>query len=225
MVIASPSSLSSSSSSSVCSDDASVKRSVAGVVKFLCSYGGRILPRYPDGKLRYVGGETRVLAVDRSVPFQELQAKLGELSGYGSGVSLRFQLPTEDLDALVTITSDEDLANLIEEYDLATRDKSSPMKVRAFLSAPPPPSKPPKPSSPPRQGGVCGGFYPRPPVNAAAGRCFNQIPGPTRFPGSRREGSPPLAGYHRIYGGQHGCVPRGSPSSHQFLVHHGYHWQ
>lgn len=38
-------------------------------LKFLCSYGGRILPRYPDGKLRYHGGETRVLSVDRSISF------------------------------------------------------------------------------------------------------------------------------------------------------------
>ena len=38
-------------------------------IKFLCSYGGRILPRYPDGKLRYLGGHTRVLAVDRFIPF------------------------------------------------------------------------------------------------------------------------------------------------------------
>ncbi|BAT99483.1 hypothetical protein VIGAN_10092900 [Vigna angularis var. angularis] len=38
-------------------------------IKFLCSYGGRILPRYPDGKLRYLGGHTRVLAVDRSITF------------------------------------------------------------------------------------------------------------------------------------------------------------
>ncbi|KAF5746560.1 hypothetical protein HS088_TW06G00731 [Tripterygium wilfordii] len=38
-------------------------------MKFLCSYGGKILPRYPDGKLRYLGGETRVLAVDRLISF------------------------------------------------------------------------------------------------------------------------------------------------------------
>ena len=61
-----------SSSSSSCAsfssfDDVSVKAS--STVKFLCSYGGKILPRYPDGKLRYVGGETRVLAVDRSVSY------------------------------------------------------------------------------------------------------------------------------------------------------------
>ncbi|KAF5450239.1 hypothetical protein F2P56_030606 [Juglans regia] len=100
-------------------------------IKFLCSYGGKILPRYPDGKLRYLGGETRVLAVDRSISFSELLLKLGELCG--TSVSLRCQLPSEDLDALVSITSDEDLANLIEEYDRAASPPSS-LKIRAFLS-------------------------------------------------------------------------------------------
>lgn len=39
-------------------------------LKFLCSYGGRILPRSTDGKLRYVGGHTRVLSVHRSISFE-----------------------------------------------------------------------------------------------------------------------------------------------------------
>ncbi|KAF3967342.1 hypothetical protein CMV_008657 [Castanea mollissima] len=38
-------------------------------IKFLCSYGRKILPRYTDGTLRYAGGLTRVLAVDRSISF------------------------------------------------------------------------------------------------------------------------------------------------------------
>lgn len=68
MVGSSPSS--SSSCASIGSlDDVSVKPAAGGTIKFLCSYGGKILPRYPDGKLRYVGGHTRVLAVDRSLPF------------------------------------------------------------------------------------------------------------------------------------------------------------
>lgn len=134
-------SLSSSSCASFGSfDDVSVKAS-GGTVKFLCSYGGKILPRYPDGKLRYIGGETRVLAVNRSVSYSELEAKMGELCGSGMA-SLRCQLPTEDLDALVSVTSDEDLANLIEEYDLANPDRIVSFKIRAFLHpAPTPPSK------------------------------------------------------------------------------------
>lgn len=40
-----------------------------GNLKFLCSYGGKILLRNSDVKLRYVGGLTRVLSVDRSISF------------------------------------------------------------------------------------------------------------------------------------------------------------
>ena len=32
-------------------------------IKFLCSFGGRILPRPNDAKLRYVGGETRIISI------------------------------------------------------------------------------------------------------------------------------------------------------------------
>lgn len=112
-------------------------------LKFLCSYGGKIIPRQTDGKLRYYGGETRVLSVDRYISFAELLVKLGQMCG--SSVSLRCQLPSEDLDALVTITSDEDLANLIEEYDRASTPLSS-LKIRAFLL---PPKSTKKVASPP----------------------------------------------------------------------------
>ncbi|CAN6464447.1 unnamed protein product [Victoria cruziana] len=118
----------------------------SGMLKFLCSYGGRILPRYPDGKLRYVGGETRVLSVDRSITFAELAVKLGEMSGVPS-VIVRCQLPTDDLDALVSVSSDEDVRNLIEEYDRFNQGKAAPSKVRAFVWARS--AKPKAPPSPP----------------------------------------------------------------------------
>lgn len=51
------------------SDSGESKKSSETVKKFLCSYGGKILPRSGDGKLRYVGGLTRVLAVERSISF------------------------------------------------------------------------------------------------------------------------------------------------------------
>ncbi|RRT50705.1 hypothetical protein B296_00051561, partial [Ensete ventricosum] len=139
----------SSSSLSSCAsfDDVSVVPTEP--VKLLCSYGGKILPRRLDGRLRYVGGHTRILAVRRSISFSGIfdsasvycgiqigrstEVKLRELCGWGA-VSLRCQLPTEDMDALVSVTSDEDLANLVEEYDLASRDRRmSPPKIRAFL--------------------------------------------------------------------------------------------
>ncbi|MCL7035214.1 hypothetical protein MKW94_018893 [Papaver nudicaule] len=102
-------------------------------MKFLCSYGGKILPRNTDGKLRYVGGDTRVLALDRSLSFSEVMIKLGELCG-SIPVKLRCQLPNEDLDALISIKSDEDLFNVIEEYERASKATSNTLKIRSFLS-------------------------------------------------------------------------------------------
>ncbi|GAV64610.1 PB1 domain-containing protein [Cephalotus follicularis] len=110
-------------------------------LKLLCSYGGKILLRFTDGKLRYVGGHNRVLSVDRSISFTELMVKLGEFCGYS--VTLRCQLPNGDLETLISIKSDEELANLIELYD----DVSPGSQIRAVLSPPtllkqisPPPS-------------------------------------------------------------------------------------
>lgn len=70
--------------------------------------------------------------------------KMGELCGLA--MSLRCQLPTEDLDALVSITSDEDLANLIEEYDRVASPPSC-LKIKAFLSLPKSAKKTSPPSS------------------------------------------------------------------------------
>lgn len=84
-------------------------------VKLMCSYGGRILPRPHDNQLRYVGGESRIAVVSRSITFPELTTKLSRM--FGSSVVIKYQLPYEDLDALISVTSDEDLDNMMEEYD------------------------------------------------------------------------------------------------------------
>ncbi|KAK9669514.1 hypothetical protein RND81_13G136100 [Saponaria officinalis] len=112
----------------------STATTTTSTVKILCSYGGKILPRPSDGHLRYVGGLTRVVSVPRCLSFSELSEKLQELCGYA--VALRCQLPTEDLDVLVTVKSDEDLANVIEEYDKASKIAGKEMKIRAILSPP-----------------------------------------------------------------------------------------
>ncbi|KAH8493001.1 hypothetical protein H0E87_022314 [Populus deltoides] len=99
-------------------------------LKFLCSYGGKILPRSSDGVLRYVGGLTRVLAVDRSICYSELMVKLGEFCGYS--VELRCQLPDGDLETLISVKSEDELKSLITEFD-----RSCPgSKIRAILCPP-----------------------------------------------------------------------------------------
>ncbi|KAM7250802.1 hypothetical protein ACFE04_022685 [Oxalis oulophora] len=199
-------------------------------IKFLCSYGGKILPRHPDGKLRYHGGHTRVLAVDRSVSFSDLSLKLGELmsgtpsssSPSSSSVCFRCQLPTEDLDALVSITSDEDLVNLLEEYDRVSPPPSS-LKIRAFLSLP----RIFKPISPPT--------YPSSPAassNSSSSSSTNHF---TTSPSSTPRYSaaaclrPMVQSERKIVNPQHHnnhayCV-HGNPTNNFYLVHNGNHWQ
>ncbi|KAF5759102.1 putative PB1 domain-containing protein [Helianthus annuus] len=96
-------------------------------VKFMCSYGGKIKPRPHDNQLSYVGGETKILAVHRSVTFATLIAKLKALCH--TDVSFKYQLPGEDLDALISVTNDDDLAHMMHEHDRLP----SPAKLRLFL--------------------------------------------------------------------------------------------
>ncbi|XP_074582440.1 RAF-like serine/threonine-protein kinase 24 isoform X2 [Curcuma longa] len=102
-------------------------------VKLRYSYGGKILPRLSDGALRYVGGETRILTVKRDASLPEILRKMAE--AYGGPVVLRYQLPDEDLDALISVSTSEDLENMMEEYDkLAAENPNA--KLRVFLFSP-----------------------------------------------------------------------------------------
>ncbi|KAF5815177.1 putative protein kinase TKL-Pl-6 family [Helianthus annuus] len=99
-------------------------------IKILCSFGGKILPRPRDGKLRYVGGDTRIIRVKRDISWQELWHKAIEL--YRETSSIKYQLPGEDLDALVSVSCDEDLQNMMEECNVLGNGDAS-KKLRMFL--------------------------------------------------------------------------------------------
>ncbi|CAI9757411.1 unnamed protein product [Fraxinus pennsylvanica] len=91
-------------------------------IKFLYSYGGRIVSRSTKGSdvmLRYEGGHTRVLSIDRSISFAELMVKFEGLCGHLA--NLKCKLPKHDLDELVSIKSDEELKAGIEEYDMGDK--------------------------------------------------------------------------------------------------------
>ncbi|KAF8692938.1 hypothetical protein HU200_039300 [Digitaria exilis] len=203
-----------------------------GSIKFLCSYGGRILPRHTDGALRYVGGDNRVLSVDRPLRFHELQRKLRDMCGWEE-VSLRCQLPTEDLDALVSVTSDDDLANLLEEYDAAIISKEGPLlqplKIRAFLfpirapsSLQPCRSSPSTPASSVSRPSTSNAHFRRQntfPLAAAAAR----LPSPTMCAPRWWAGSRPAGGHQpRRYDGRDS---HGEAWPVRYLVHNGSHWQ
>lgn len=99
-------------------------------IKVLCSFGGRILPRPSDGKLRYVGGETRIIRISRDISWQELKQKTSAMLEQTH--TIKYQLPGEDLDALVSVCSDEDLQNMMEECTVQGNSEGS-KKLRLFL--------------------------------------------------------------------------------------------
>ncbi|EEF37724.1 ATP binding protein, putative [Ricinus communis] len=102
-------------------------------VRFMCSFGGKILPRPHDNQLRYVGGDTRIVAVHRSTTYSALLTKLSKLSGIPN-VTVKYQLPNEDLDALISVTTDEDVENMIEEYDRVSLNQNPrSARLRLFL--------------------------------------------------------------------------------------------
>ncbi|KAH9676994.1 protein kinase domain-containing protein [Citrus sinensis] len=104
--------------------------SSATKMKVLCSFGGKILPRPSDGKLRYVGGETRIIRIRKDISWQILRQKALEV--YNQVHVIKYQLPGEDLDALVSVSCDEDLQNMMEEYN-ELGDREGSQRIRMFL--------------------------------------------------------------------------------------------
>ncbi|CAA0839671.1 Octicosapeptide/Phox/Bem1p family protein [Striga hermonthica] len=104
-------------------------------VKLLCSYGGRIQFRPTDRQLSYAGGDTKILAFDRGIKFSEMAAKLSSLCEKLE-VSIKYQLPGEDLDALVSLIDDEDVEHMMVEYERLQRISPKPVRLRLFLFDP-----------------------------------------------------------------------------------------
>ncbi|KAG6417443.1 hypothetical protein SASPL_119602 [Salvia splendens] len=101
-------------------------------VKFMCSYGGKVNPRPHDNHLSYIGGETKILSVDRNIKFAALLSKLAALCDSGD-ISFKYQLPGEELDALISVTNDDDLEHMMHEYDRLFRVSPKPARLRVFV--------------------------------------------------------------------------------------------
>ncbi|KAJ0535048.1 putative PB1 domain-containing protein [Helianthus annuus] len=105
-------------------------------VKLMCSYGGKIHHRPHDRKLSYVGGDTKILTVDRTINFNNLLSKLTVLCESNSEIRLKYKLPGQDLDALVSVFDDDDVDNMFFEYDLLRRISAAPVRLRLFVFFP-----------------------------------------------------------------------------------------
>ncbi|KAI4321457.1 hypothetical protein MLD38_034833 [Melastoma candidum] len=111
-------------------------------VKILYSHGGRILP-LPPNRLSYVGGQTKLLSLDRHSA--TLPLLLSRLPTLPNSFSLKYQLPGLDLDALVSLVDHHDFIHMLYEYDCACSSASSTHKsprLRLFLFPAPPESTP-----------------------------------------------------------------------------------
>ncbi|XP_047333382.1 uncharacterized protein LOC124936896 [Impatiens glandulifera] len=105
----------------------------AGKLRLMCSYNGHIIPSPHDKSLRYVGGETRMIVIDRNSSLSFLINRLSKtLITGGESFTLKYQLPNEELDSLISVTTNEDLENMIDEYDRISATQKS-YRLRLFL--------------------------------------------------------------------------------------------
>ncbi|KAM3363325.1 hypothetical protein P3S68_018179 [Capsicum galapagoense] len=105
-------------------------------VKLMFSYGGKIQLRPHDHQLSYVGGDTKILTVDRNVKCAEVAAKLSSLCNCSSEICIKYQLPGEDLDALVSLIDDDDVEQMMVEYDRMQKVSTKPARLRLFVFYP-----------------------------------------------------------------------------------------
>ncbi|KAG8093807.1 hypothetical protein GUJ93_ZPchr0012g19089 [Zizania palustris] len=79
----------------------------------------------------------RLISVPRAASFGDLMRKVeavDEGCGGGGGVLLKYQLPGEDLDSLISVSCPEDYENMMEEYEkLAAGATDGSAKLRMFL--------------------------------------------------------------------------------------------
>ncbi|XP_073287612.1 uncharacterized protein [Primulina huaijiensis] len=106
-------------------------------LRFMCSYGGHIIPRPHDKVLCYIGGDTRIIVVDRHTSLLDFHQRISKTLLKNQPFLLKYQLPNEDLDALISVASDEDFEILVEEYDRLNNalggGRSKPDRLRLFL--------------------------------------------------------------------------------------------
>lgn len=108
-------------------------------IRLMCSYGGQIAPRPHDKTLCYLNGDTRMVAVDKNnISLADLVAKIARSlpSTHPRPFVLKYQLPSEDLDSLISVTTDEDLENMIEEHDRIAEVSGNglkPRRIRIFI--------------------------------------------------------------------------------------------
>lgn len=81
-----------------------------------------------------------MVVVDRHTSLSDLSSRLSKTILHSRPFTLKYQIPNEDLDSLISVTTDEDLDNMIDEYDRlcsnSTSLKSSRLRLFLFPTKP-----------------------------------------------------------------------------------------
>ncbi|KAK2973629.1 hypothetical protein RJ640_029621 [Escallonia rubra] len=92
-------------------------------LRLICSFNGAFRPRPPSGKLRYTGGETRVVSIDKTIPFSKLKSKISDLLRHAyrnttPQFTLKYHVPNDGVEThLGLMTCDDDVRRMIDEYE------------------------------------------------------------------------------------------------------------
>lgn len=113
-----------------------------GKLRVMCRYGGTILSPPQTKSPRYVGGDTRIVAVPPSAEtsFASLVSHFTVTLGISYAFKVKYQLPDQELDSLISVETDEDVQIMMEEHGYLSSESSSipQTRIRLFLF----PSKP-----------------------------------------------------------------------------------
>ncbi|KAF5737731.1 hypothetical protein HS088_TW13G00620 [Tripterygium wilfordii] len=104
-------------------------------IRFMCSYGGHIIPRPSSKSLFYAGGDTRIITVPTTATatLSSLVGHVGTSLGVQYPFTIKYQLPHHDLDSLISLSTDDDLQIMLEEHLRLL--SPPPSRIRLFLFA------------------------------------------------------------------------------------------
>ncbi|XP_010420307.1 PREDICTED: uncharacterized protein LOC104705910 [Camelina sativa] len=107
-----------------------------GKLRVMCRHGGNI-DSLPQTKTpRYVGGDTRIVAVPPSAEtsFDALVSHLRVTLGISYPFKVKYQLPGQELDSLISVETDEDIQIMMEEHGYLFSEFSIPQsRIRLFI--------------------------------------------------------------------------------------------
>lgn len=107
-----------------------------GKLRVMCRYGGSIVSLPQTKSPRYVGGDTRIVAVPPSAEtsFASLVSHLKVTLGISYAFKVKYQLPDQELDSLISVETDEDVQIMMEEHGYLSSEFSIPQsRIRLFI--------------------------------------------------------------------------------------------